>query len=85
MPMFISVCPLSLSYTHLPTHMSCRLGATCTDVQCCTNVDKIARSFHVQLNINPCDASLRVQIDKYYRDILLFDYTFGKFKNVFNV
>ena len=58
--------------------VTCYLPSLCTAVDCCVEVTPLSRSFHLYLNIDPCNYILRVGIDNFYLNQSLDRYTFGK-------
>ena len=58
--------------------VTCYLPSLCTAIECCVEVTPLSRSFHLYLNIDPCNYLLRVGIDIFYLNQSLDRYTFGK-------
>ena len=56
----------------------CLLRTSCTDVDCCTTVDFIPRSFRTFFHIDPCTQELVIGIEKFYRNISLSTYKWGR-------
>ncbi|KAL5013968.1 hypothetical protein ScPMuIL_008238, partial [Solemya velum] len=70
-------CPLEDLSLSLDGPLTCHLQKTCTAVECCVDVTRIGRSFHVFFSLDPCEARLRIGIEKMTYDLSLLDYEGG--------
>ena len=70
-------CKVSVDLPSLPSYMSCQLSSSCTQIQCCMNIESIGRSFQVNFNIDPCTYSLKTEIEGFDNKELLFDFSWG--------
>ncbi|KAL5015119.1 hypothetical protein ScPMuIL_009389 [Solemya velum] len=69
-------CPLEDLSLSLDGPLTCHLQKTCTAVECCVEVTRIRRSFNVFLSLDPCEARLKIGIEKMTYDLSLIDYEF---------
>lgn len=67
--------------TSLPSNTLCQISSSCTAIDCCVEVTPLSHSFHIYLDINPCDISIKFGIDKVQFTFNLKDFTFGKEKD----
>ncbi|XP_076076025.1 uncharacterized protein LOC143046848 [Mytilus galloprovincialis] len=71
-------CPLSVTLQELIIPASCYMPSHCTAVDCCIDVDFLHRSFHAYIDLNTCDNTFKLGIEKLKLDpISLTDYQFG--------
>ncbi|XP_063447091.1 uncharacterized protein LOC134726610 [Mytilus trossulus] len=71
-------CPLSVNFQDLTIQASCFMPSHCTAVDCCIDVDFLHRSFHTYIDLNTCDNTFKLGIEKLKLDpISLTDYQFG--------
>ena len=76
---FSSDCDKSVSLPKVEGQLSCHLSSECTNMECCTDVDFIPRSFRFYLYIDPCKYQITVGIEKFHRNISLIGYEWGKY------
>lgn len=74
-----SDCPVSTELPELHPGMACVLLSSCTEVDCCIDVDIIHHSFNVILKLDPCDEKLIVGIENFIFEISLYEFEWGKF------
>ena len=79
-----SDCPHDISLPALPNGlMSCHIADYCTGITCCTDVDLIGRSITTSVDLDVCDYTLEVKIEKLSVNISLVDYQFNKKDQVY--
>jgi hypothetical protein len=72
-------CPLTVPLTDLTIPASCFIPSHCTAIDCCIEVDFLHRSFHTYIDLNTCDNTFTLGIEKLKMDpINLTNYEFGK-------
>ncbi|CAC5422115.1 unnamed protein product [Mytilus coruscus] len=59
-----SECPLSVLQTILEIPATCVILSHCTAIDCCVDVDLLHRSLHVVFDLNVCNNTFTVGIDK---------------------
>ncbi|KAJ8320501.1 hypothetical protein KUTeg_002088 [Tegillarca granosa] len=67
-------CKADLPLPRLPEPLVCHIPESCTEVDCCLEVDKIFKTFNPYIKLDACNYKLHVGIDKYNIEVLLFDY-----------
>ncbi|VDI13107.1 Hypothetical predicted protein, partial [Mytilus galloprovincialis] len=76
-------CPVSTELPELHPGMACVLLSSCTEVDCCIDVDIIHHSFNVILKLDPCDEKLIVGIENFIFEISLFEFEWGVLKKLY--
>jgi hypothetical protein len=61
----------------------CHIADYCTGITCCTDVDLIGRSITTSVDLDVCDYTLQVKIEKLSVSISLVDYQFNKKDQVY--
>ncbi|VDI38368.1 Hypothetical predicted protein [Mytilus galloprovincialis] len=71
-------CPLAVLFPDLTIPASCFMPSHCTAVDFCIDVDFLHRSFHAYIDLNTCDNTFKLGIEKLKLDpISLTDHQFG--------
>ena len=82
--LFSSDCPHDISLPTLPNGLvSCHIADYCTGITCCTDVELIGRSISASVDLDVCDYTLQVKIEKLSVNISLVDYQFNKKDQVY--
>ncbi|KAJ8320500.1 LOW QUALITY PROTEIN: hypothetical protein KUTeg_002087 [Tegillarca granosa] len=71
-------CPSANIKTNLPSVASCYISDKCSAVDCCVDVPFVNRSIKAFIEINPCDLSVTVGIEKMSLKLMMFDYKLGQ-------
>ena len=66
----------------LPSDMACRLGSSCTDLDCCVNVAQLGFNIHAFVHIDPCTYDIHIGIDQMKYASNLLDYVWGATKKI---
>jgi hypothetical protein len=77
-----SFCEANISLSDLPPSMTCIIPDSCTGVDCCVDVDILARSINTYVLLDACNYVMRVGIEKLNVNISLIDYSWGKLASV---
>lgn len=70
-------CDQILLLPSLHSNLSCHLGRSCTQLDCCVYVPLLNRTFSFYVDVNPCYEKFTVGIEKMYRKCSLLSYDFG--------
>ena len=62
----------------LDDNVVCYIPGSCTGVNCCVEVEKLARSFNVMFKIDDCGYRFTVGIENLAFTRSLFNFQFGK-------
>lgn len=57
-------CPLSVSTSPLNIPATCVILSHCTAIDCCVDVEFLHRSFHVLFDLNVCNNTFTIGIDR---------------------
>ncbi|XP_071145134.1 uncharacterized protein [Mytilus edulis] len=76
-------CPVSTELPELHPGMACVLLSSCTEVDCCIDVDIIHHSFNAILKLDPCDEKLIVGIENFVFEISLYEFDWGVLKKLY--
>ena len=71
-------CPASAFMITPPSNMSCHIPEFCTGLQCCLAIPVLKRSFQFHVYIEACSYVLSIGIEKYYYNVSLLSYEWGK-------
>ncbi|XP_053400990.1 uncharacterized protein LOC123541000 [Mercenaria mercenaria] len=72
-----SDCRNNASVQALPDDTRCFMVDTCSGFECCSYIDELQRSFHVQLKLDPCSQTLAIGIERILQTILLTKFEWG--------
>ncbi|VDI15760.1 Hypothetical predicted protein [Mytilus galloprovincialis] len=76
-------CPVTTKLPELLPGMTCVLMPSCTEVDCCIDVDIIHHSFNVILKLDPCDENLIVGVENFIFSISLYEFDWGVRKKLY--
>ncbi|CAG2253142.1 unnamed protein product [Mytilus edulis] len=76
-------CPVTTKLPELQPGLTCVLLPSCTEVDCCIDVDIIHHSFNVILKLDPCDENLIVGIENFIFSISLYEFDWGVRKKLY--
>ncbi|XP_076086926.1 uncharacterized protein LOC143057501 [Mytilus galloprovincialis] len=76
-------CPVTTKLPELQPGMTCVLLPSCTEVDCCIDVEIVHHSFNVILKLNPCDENLIVGIENFIFPISLYEFDWGVRKKLY--
>ncbi|KAK3589057.1 hypothetical protein CHS0354_008707 [Potamilus streckersoni] len=75
-------CPSDLSLPALPDYIGCHISADCQEVDCCVEVQRISRSFNVNLLMDTCNLRFSIGIEQLQANVSLIDYEWGEIKHI---
>ena len=61
----------------LPPDVTCYLSNTCTGIDCCAQVDMLGLSINAFVDLDPCNNTLTVGIEKFIYKTSILDIDFG--------
>ncbi|VDI06314.1 Hypothetical predicted protein [Mytilus galloprovincialis] len=73
----IPTCAEEIHLASLPPNSACHVTDTCTDIQCCVDIPILQRSVSLQINLEPCDLRLTVQLEGMEYSQMLYNYSWG--------
>ncbi|WAR05124.1 hypothetical protein MAR_020493 [Mya arenaria] len=74
---WLNGCTQKIRTRNITEHVSCSVGKSCTDFQCCVNSELLQRTFTIEMNVNACSKKLNLAIEQLYMNISLLDFTWG--------
>ncbi|XP_071145140.1 uncharacterized protein [Mytilus edulis] len=76
-------CPVTTKLPELQPGMTCVLLPSCTEVDCCIDVEIVHHSFNVILKLDPCDENLIVGVENFIFSISLYEFDWGVRKKLY--
>ncbi|KAL3873935.1 hypothetical protein ACJMK2_037012, partial [Sinanodonta woodiana] len=75
-------CPQDLILPQLASDVACYIPDYCTKVDCCVQLDRLNRSFHVYVHIDTCHYQLTLSLEKLSFNHSLLEYQWGTDQHV---
>lgn len=72
-------CPLTVS---IPDHnlkeVSCTVASSCTSIACCVPVPLIDKNVEINVDIDTCELTMTLRVERLNYSLSLIDYEFGR-------
>lgn len=76
-------CDTPISLPKLPDELKCHVPDYCTGFDCCLSLDILRTTMNIEFLLDSCAYTLTMSIEKFKKTILLLDYDWGKFPDLF--
>lgn len=65
------------SLINISSHASCHIPGSCMAVDCCVTMPSFRRDIHVLVDLDPCEFTLIVEIERVHLSLPLMEYKWG--------